>query len=130
MKHKSFRLSPRSRQELRSLAELYGENETQIIRRLVGERHEREANALALLANQKAVEAKQQEELSKIDLEYFETGVSEAARLLYEDGETFTTDDWQGPQPHSKAEIADFNWIHEKTGAPAVMINGLPRILG
>lgn len=38
---------------------------------------------------------------------------------------TFVTSDWQGKQPRSAAEIADFCWL-DSFRRPAVMMDGLP----
>ena len=51
------------------------------------------------------------------------------ARLSYADGTTYTTSDWQAPQPQTLDEVGDFNWIDEKTGRAAIMIDGLPRVI-
>lgn len=41
---------------------------------------------------------------------------------------SFTTTDWQGQQPGSATEIADYDWM-DMRGNGAIMIDGLPRTL-
>lgn len=31
--------------------------------------------------------------------------------LVYEDGEEYSTTDWQGPQPTSLSEVEDYDWV-------------------
>ena len=32
--------------------------------------------------------------------------------LVSEDGEEYSTTDWQGPQPASLAEVEDYDWVN------------------
>ena len=40
----------------------------------------------------------------------------------------FTPNDWQGPQPAEPSEIGEYKWFSQ-TGAPAIMLDGLPRVI-
>lgn len=61
----------------------------------------------------------------------------DVATVTYADGTTFTTSDWQGSQPQSVDEIADFTWQRIDTTdpantahwVPAVVVLGWPRAL-
>lgn len=44
-------------------------------------------------------------------------------------GIQFTPRDWQGAQPLTVDEIAGVKWV-DRTGADAVMFDGLPRVMG
>lgn len=44
-------------------------------------------------------------------------------------GIQFTPRDWQGAQPLTVGEIAGVKWV-DRTGADAVMFDGLPRVMG
>lgn len=54
-----------------------------------------------------------------------ETG--DVVAVLISDDIVFTTTDWQGAQPVSAEEIADFKWMDSR-GVDAIMLNGLPRV--
>lgn len=55
--------------------------------------------------------------------------VDAMAVILTDDGVQFTTDDWQGLQPQGADDIPEFRWV-DACGAPAIMFDGLPRVLG
>jgi len=50
--------------------------------------------------------------------------------LVYPDGTVFTLWDWQGDYPANGSEVADFDWQLETTGTKAIILDGLPRVLG
>lgn len=50
------------------------------------------------------------------------------AVIVSESGMQFTTDDWQGFQPQSAAEVPEFRWV-DASGAGAIMLDGLPHSL-
>lgn len=50
--------------------------------------------------------------------------------LVYPDGTVFTLWDWQGTYPENGSEVADFDWQLETTGTKAIILDGLPRVLG
>lgn len=52
--------------------------------------------------------------------------------IYYQEGDAFTfftPDDWQSWMPQSPAEIEDADWCEITTRKPAIMLNGLPKIL-
>ena len=53
----------------------------------------------------------------------------EIAYLKYPDGTIFTTTDWQGEQPTTLKECADFDWMEFPSCRHATIINGLPHLL-
>lgn len=55
------------------------------------------------------------------DVEY------DIAVVHYNDGDNFTTSDWQGYQPETPEDIDKFQWVHNWWNFPAVVIDGLPR---
>lgn len=48
--------------------------------------------------------------------------------VIMADGVQFTLSDWQGPQPMTIDEIADFRWV-DAFGRTAIMLHGLPRVM-
>lgn len=48
--------------------------------------------------------------------------------VILSDGMQFTLGDWQGKQPLTRDEIADCSWV-DAYGHPAIMLDGLPRVL-
>lgn len=53
----------------------------------------------------------------------------DVATVTYADGTTFTTSDWQGPQPSSADEIEQFAWSHVDVDDPANTANWTPAII-
>jgi hypothetical protein len=51
------------------------------------------------------------------------------ATVTYADGTTFTTSDWQGPQPASADEIEQYNWSHVNASDPANTADWTPAII-
>ena len=49
--------------------------------------------------------------------------------IIISAGIQFTPRDWQGAQPLTVDEIAGVKWV-DRTGADAVMFDGLPRVMG
>lgn len=49
--------------------------------------------------------------------------------IIHSDGTWFTPAYWQGPMPASPDEIAEFDWRAGCSGKPAIVLNGLPRVL-
>lgn len=47
--------------------------------------------------------------------------------VLLADGVQFTTTDWQGAQPESVQEIAEYKWM-DAAGRDAIVFDGLPRL--
>lgn len=52
-----------------------------------------------------------------------------AGRLFIADGVQFTQSDWQGEQCGEADDIAEYHWL-DAHGNAAVMLEGLPRMLG
>lgn len=46
----------------------------------------------------------------------------------YPNGRIMLLDDWQNSRPTNEKEIEDYNWV-TVDGRPAIMFDGLPRIL-
>ena len=42
----------------------------------------------------------------------------------------FTLWDWKGAYPKNGSEVAEFDWQLETTGTKAIILDGLPRVLG
>ena len=58
----------------------------------------------------------------------YDDGILDVVFITYKDG-WFTPADWQGPMPATPDEIAEFDWQLACTGKPAIVLNGLPRVL-
>ena len=48
--------------------------------------------------------------------------------VILADGVQFTLSDWQGPQPMTIDEIAEYRWV-DAFGRMAIMLQGLPRMM-
>lgn len=48
--------------------------------------------------------------------------------IIMADGVQFTLSDWQGPQPMTIDEIAEYRWV-DAFGRMAIMLQGLPRMM-
>lgn len=51
----------------------------------------------------------------------------ESAAVVYDGGELFYLNDWQGGRPESFEEIEDYEWKND--GRTAFILNGMPRML-
>lgn len=66
---------------------------------------------------------------AELVLAWFDELGEELAVILWDDGTTMTTKDWQGDQPNDPSEIEDYEWVvvEENGWFPTVMLDGLPR---
>lgn len=76
-----------------------------------------------------SIEIKSEVPLDGATMYVVEMGIDVASFIVYEDGTLFCQDDWQGGHPETAEEIPGFTWMTEY-GRPAIMFDGMPRIMG
>lgn len=63
------------------------------------------------------------------DIHYPEDNTMRIPFIVYDEEGVFMPHDWQGALPEAADGIGDIKWVTMPNKHPAVMMNGLPRLL-